>query len=236
MSAGRWLAVTGAVAVIAAWVAIPAAIYRVDTSIVPQFARSVLPGPLSPAHAFLQDRCEACHIPHRGPGPATCIACHSNNQALLARQPTAFHATIGDCRGCHLEHLGQDRRPTQMEHDALVIIAAKMAGGTTPTALEGLECTACHGTKDRHNGLFGSNCATCHGLTQWTIAEFKHPSPRSTDCAQCHQAPPSHYMGHFHMISRTVSGQMHARVEQCHLCHQTTAWNDIKGVGWYKHH
>jgi hypothetical protein len=38
------------------------------------------------------------------------------------------------------------------------------------------------------------------------------------------------------MISMTVAGQPHARVEQCFLCHQTTAWNDIKRVGWYKHH
>jgi hypothetical protein len=56
------------------------------------------------------------------------------------------------------------------------------------------------------------------------------------DCAQCHQAPPSHYMEHFRMISVMVAGQPHARVEQCFLCHQTTAWNDIKNVGWYKHH
>ena len=35
-----------------------------------------------------------------------CIVCHANAQALLATQPTAFHATIGVCRGCHVEHLG----------------------------------------------------------------------------------------------------------------------------------
>ena len=43
-------------------------------------------------------------------------------------------------------------------------------------------------------------------------------------------------MGHFHMVSMKVAGQHHAQVNQCYLCHQTTAWNDIKGVGWYKHH
>jgi hypothetical protein len=71
---------------------------------------------------------------------------------------------------------------------------------------------------------------------QWAIPEFRHPSPRSTDCAQCHQAPPSHYMEHFHMVSMKVAGKPHARVDQCYQCHQTTAWNDVKGVGWYKHH
>jgi len=33
-----------------------------------------------------------------------------------------------------------------------------------------------------------------------------------------------------------MSAQPHARVDQCLLCHQTTSWNDIRGVGWYKHH
>jgi hypothetical protein len=38
------------------------------------------------------------------------------------------------------------------------------------------------------------------------------------------------------MVSMMVASQPHARVDQCFLCHQTDAWNDIKGVGWYKHH
>lgn len=43
-------------------------------------------------------------------------------------------------------------------------------------------------------------------------------------------------MEHFKMISMKVAKQEHADVTQCFLCHQTTSWNDIKGVGWYKHH
>jgi len=99
-----------------------------------------------------------------------------------------------------------------------------------------LRCETCHANEDRHFTLFGKDCAACHGTAKWTIAEFRHPSPRSLDCAQCHQAPPSHYMEHFRMISMRIAGKPHAQVNQCYLCHQTTAWNDIKGVGWYKHH
>src|SRR5205823_4468357 len=69
-----------------------------------------------------------------------------------------------------------------------------------------------------------------------TITEFRHPSAASQSCAQCHQAPPSHYMEHFHMVSMRVAGQEHADVRQCFLCHPTTSWNDIKSVRWYKHH
>jgi hypothetical protein len=99
-----------------------------------------------------------------------------------------------------------------------------------------LNCATCHSNKDRHFKLFGQDCAQCHATSQWAIPEFRHPSPRSTDCAQCHEAPPSHYMEHFHMVSTKVAGKPRARVNQCYLCHQTTSWNDIKGVGWYKHH
>jgi hypothetical protein len=99
-----------------------------------------------------------------------------------------------------------------------------------------LNCAACHSNQDRHVKLFGQDCAQCHGTTKWTIAEFRHPSPKSMDCVQCHQAPPSHYMMHFTMVSMKTAGVEKAEVNQCFLCHQTTSWNDIKGVGLYKHH
>jgi hypothetical protein len=102
--------------------------------------------------------------------------------------------------------------------------------------MESLDCFACHSNRSPHRDLFGRECMSCHLTTTWKVAGFKHPSPSSVECAQCHQAPPSHYMGHFHMISMMVASQHHARVEQCYLCHQTDAWNDIRGVGWYKHH
>jgi hypothetical protein len=228
--------------------------------------RQASPGQLSASHASLRDNCAACHTAWKGPDAAKCIACHANNESLLQRQPTAFHAGIGSCRECHAEHQGVGTRPTSMDHAALARIGLRQLresspdtdarrlhralekwinrqdgrglpghGGLTP-AEAALNCAACHGNKDRHFKLFGQDCAQCHGTDKWTIPEFRHPSPRSTDCAQCHQAPPSHYMMHFHMVSMKVAGKPHAQVNQCYLCHQTTAWNDIRGVGWYKHH
>lgn len=99
-----------------------------------------------------------------------------------------------------------------------------------------LNCITCHKNDDRHFELFGNNCMQCHGTETWNIPEFVHPSATSMDCAQCHQAPPSHYMKHFKKISQTVANQPHAKVNQCYICHQTTSWPDIKGAGWYKHH
>ena len=227
--------------------------------------RLASPGGLSAAHASLAGDCAACHTPVKGVEASGCVACHADNTALLQRQPTAFHAHVQGCGRCHVEHLGAARRPTEMDHAALAryglrepnggegdegrqqrsrllgwVRQGSVGGGTSypkVTAEEAvLDCAGCHSNQDRHNKLFGQDCAQCHATARWTVDEFKHPSPRSTDCAQCHQAPPSHYMEHFKMVSQKVANRPDAQVGQCHLCHQTTSWNDIKGVGWYKHH
>lgn len=236
--------------------------------------RHASPGELSQAHTDLASHCAACHTPVAGPADAKCIGCHANNTVLLQRQPTAFHANIGRCASCHIEHQGKNANLRQMDHatlariglarvneirsesdaqvrTALLTWVRQYPSATTPShphvsPLEmTLNCHACHATKDRHAGLFGQDCASCHATTEWTVAQFQHPAPGSFDCAQCHQAPPSHYMMHFEMVSKKVAGQEDAqvaqccgpaRVNQCYRCHQTTSWNDIKGVGWYKHH
>ncbi len=220
------------------------------------------PGKLSAAHQHLEQDCSACHTPVRGVEAVRCILCHANDEAVLQRQPTAFHANVAGCKPCHPEHRGAAQRPTVMDHRALVRLGLRQLGtaaadsqsravraallrwmdeATPPHERIGVEeavldCSTCHANDDRHFGLFGDDCAQCHATDRWVIPEFRHPSPRSTDCAQCHQAPPSHYMKHFNMISQKVAGRPRARVDQCFLCHQTTSWNDIKRVGWYKHH
>ena len=228
--------------------------------------RMASPGPLSQAHAFLEHNCSACHTPVSGVEAANCIACHANDRWLLQRQPTAFHADIGDCAKCHAEHQGVAPPRVQMDHELFAQVTASRikpatAAGPTEQAAAGrpaaflksatratpphaaissreasLDCNSCHGNQDRHRQFFGTDCAQCHGTRTWTIPEFRHPSATSTDCAQCHQAPPSHFMMHFEMVSMKVARQEHASVSQCYLCHETTSWNDIRGIGWYKHH
>jgi hypothetical protein len=236
-------------ATIAGAAAVIGTVYRHGSTAVPRWPEIVRPGELSAKHAFLSGKCETCHTPLRGVQASACIACHATDAVTLARQSTAFHSTIQSCAACHLEHQ-KGVRPTRMDHDALVAIGwSRQLDGRapgadwlssllnkSPTGLEALDCFSCHSNRSPHRDLFGQECAACHVTATWRIAGFQHPSPSSTECAQCHQAPPSHYMHHFNMVSMMVAGQHHARVEQCYLCHQTDAWNDIRGVGWYKHH
>lgn len=234
------------------------AVYRSGSASIPVWAKAFQPGALSSKHSFLGDKCESCHTPTKGVEATACIACHSTAAVDLGKQPTAFHAKIQDCRGCHVEHEGADR-PTKMDHAALVRIGSHLAVGAAghpglPREMVNdiadflgvrisrsmekskLDCAGCHTNRDPHKQLFGRECANCHETTTWRIAGYLHPSPASKDCAQCHQAPPSHYMMHFQMMDKGITGQEHAQANQCYLCHRTDSFNDIKGVGWVKHH
>ena len=242
--------IVGAVAIVA--------LYRSGSASVPGWPAFFQPGPLSLKHAFLNDSCESCHTPTRGIEATTCITCHATAAADLGKQSTAFHANVQDCRGCHVEHEGGSR-PIKMDHSVLLHVGLSSSGAwhgrsgirrrimddiagyfgipaSDAAEKSALDCATCHSNQDPHRALFGRECADCHTTAKWQIAAFVHPSPTSRDCAQCHQAPPSHYTMHFHMVSKMIAGQEHAEVSQCYLCHQTNAWNDIKGVGWYKHH
>lgn len=262
-----WLAISAVVGTAAAFAVLH---YAPASSALKQF---VSPGPLSPRHAYLGDRCGSCHETGAGVTDAKCTACHANAERLLGRQPTAFHASIGECSTCHVEHQVTAKiRPIPMDHVELARIGVRTLVRASPkdpgsratvksmetwlriripgqfdeiSAGEVLNCNGCHSTKDRHLGFFGKDCAQCHATTNWTIAGFQHPGATNLDCVQCHQAPPSHSMMHFEMISKKIAGQEDERVDgccgaakvtQCYRCHQTTSWNDIRGVGYYKHH
>lgn len=266
-------------AVFALWQTWPAGADTVSTA----WQQAVTPGPLSRSHTALGNKCGSCHTPVKGVEPRLCISCHADNRPLLQRQPTAFHANVPTCTGCHSEHAGKERMPTVMDHALVPVVpvapaplsreklsaqelesaarlelpAVTSAGQDDATPFQQwfavatrgprdkahtdagqaeLSCVACHGTKDRHQGRFGTACASCHATDRWTVAEFVHPSPRSAQCVQCHQAPPSHNMEHFSMVSAALARQPKAKFYQCFACHQTTSWNDIKGAGWTKHH
>ena len=184
--------------------------------------RAVSPGELSQPHAFLENNCAVCHQEHQGRVSPTTDMDH----VALAR--------IG------LRQIQPAAKSHDSARDDLIAWIANGAPSSATAQLQReellLNCAACHQTKDRHFGLFGNECAQCHGTSKWTVPAFRHPSPASQSCAQCHQAPPSHYMMHFKMISMSIARMEKAEVNQCFLCHQTTSWNDIKGVGWYKHH
>lgn len=187
-------------------------------------------------HAHIRS-CTQCHIEHQGTDRRPTKMDH----LALARfglQELSEESGDGEraqARAQLLNWINQHRKFAGYESAPPTISPEEML----------LDCASCHSNQDRHFNFFGQDCAQCHSATKWTIAEFQHPSPRSLSCSQCHQAPPSHYMMHFEMVDKTVANKSNSptnpccedvQVNQCYRCHQTNAWNDIKGFGWYKHH
>lgn len=255
----------------ALWVALIASLVIAASLAVAHFTpassalrKVVSPGPLSPRHEYLADRCTSCHEATFGVTVTNCTACHATNERLLGRQPTAFHASIRECAACHVEHQRASIRPLVMDHVELARVggrtlaraASRQDADSAATlksletwfsirspdqieatsAREALDCAGCHDRRDPHFERFGKDCAQCHGLDSWIVPGYQHPSPQSRECVQCHKPPPSHVMEHFSMISQRVAGKERASVDQCFECHLTTSWNDIAGVGFYKHH
>ena len=173
--------------------------------------------------------CRACHLEHRGRIRTPTNMDHHALTKIGMR-------TLGSDRDVLSEaEIVRWKLTNWIEHsDAL--LASPFANPHLSPEEAILNCLTCHKNEDRHFELFGQGCGACHATQAWTIPEFQHPSAHSMDCLHCHQAPPSHYMKHFSMISQRVAGQPQARVDQCFLCHQTTSWPDIKQVGMYKHH
>lgn len=225
--------------------------------------RMTSPGLLSAAHASLEDNCAACHTSVKGVEPTKCIVCHANNETILKRQVTSFHENVGSCKDCHMEHKGQNRRPTEMDHVILARLGLRQLlnddiknGGKqarhqfvmwmrhvdeslkpNPRVVAEeliLNCATCHSNKDPHVAYFGDNCVACHSTQYWTIPEYVHPAAISTDCVQCHKTPPAHFMPVFLSMCAKILGKSPASIKQCYVCHAISAWNDIKGAPWHK--
>lgn len=196
-------------------------------------APDVLPRPATAFHSNI-GQCAGCHVEHQGRDRRPINMDHA---ALLR----AGH-TRGFEGGRATPSVAGFRHAVAQIRVLLDGSGADLAGGPlvgrplSAGTRASLDCSGCHVNSDRHRTLFGRECKSCHNVDTWRVATYLHPSSRSTDCVQCHQAPPSHFMMHFEMMDRTITGQANASVEQCFLCHQTDAWNNIRGVGWYQHH
>ena len=207
----------------------------------------------TPISGVKRDKCVLCHanntqIIQRQPTAfhtdvAECTSCHQEHNGRSASISTMDHEALVDIGFLMLPDKNVD---FDEGSERLNLLKGLLGNGrrvdpifvhqdvSSKEAL--LNCTQCHSNDDRHFGLFGVDCVQCHSTTQWSLPEFIHPSNRSMECNQCHEAPPSHYMQHFKMISAKVAGEPKAKVEECFVCHQNTSWNDIKRTGLYKHH
>lgn len=191
-AASRWMMFVGiAVGIMLVWWSTPSnsALKQAST-----WQRMTEPGKLSAAHSHLENNCAACHTSVRGVEATNCIVCHANDEAILQRQPTAFHAAVSNCTECHLEHQGYEHRPTNMDHEALVKIGLRQLRQDDAQDAEGRQVAeqlrswidSSQSTEDMkpHPHIRGTelvlNCASCHSN------DDRHFQLFGQDCAQCH--------------------------------------------------
>lgn len=171
---------------------------------------------------------------------SNCVACHKEHDAGRSLRGMN-HAALTDIILRQLDRAPEGHEGAVLRAHLYAHRPETLSGKTTlvtgMTYKETLlDCASCHKTTDPHVQVFGNDCAMCHGTATWSIAEYLHPLPSSTVCGECHLAPLSHYKEHFRMMSQPIAGVRNAEPEQCYLCHQTTNWNDIRGIGIYDHH
>tara|TARA_Y100000590_G_scaffold281237_1_gene315971 strand:- start:11192 stop:12001 length:810 start_codon:yes stop_codon:yes gene_type:complete len=207
----------------------------------------------SPMKGVERQNCVVCHandidILERQPTSfhadiSTCLGCHKEHIGRSGHISNMDHSFLSETGMLMLSKSTKADDEKNIMHSYIMELSGRdinqdsiFVHPSTSKKETLLNCASCHSNDDKHFELFGNNCVQCHRTDMWNIAEFRHPSPKSRDCIQCHQAPPSHYKMHFNMMSQKIPNRPDARVQDCFKCHQTTHWTDIKNIGKFKHH
>jgi len=186
--------------------------------------------------------CKDCHT--NGYAAAfdqtSCATCHTQINATFANAHIAAFGT--SCESCHD---GVDSRGAKFDHNT---VAFALAGKHAPVACSKChtgarsihdlqatspDCVACHAPSDKHQGQFGTNCASCHSPQGWELARVDHSTfafhldgkhaavacetchaggifkETPTDCVACHSKNDPH------------GGSLGT---QCAVCHVPVAW------------
>lgn len=240
--------VVGALAaLVAAWVGAHA------QSVVEQL---VMPGPLSAAHADLEDDCGQCHVAFRkAEQTRLCRACHEEidadmnvGEGLHGRDPAIAAA---DCRECHTDHEGRafdiaPNDPATFDHD---LTDYPLRGAHVDTACDDchaadkpkreapLDCYSCHGEDDPHHGVLGQECADCHVENDWKEIRFDHDTTdfplrdahADVGCMDCHAGQVFDGAPTECIGCHQEDDEHHGRFgAKCETCHGADDWARIR--------
>ncbi len=154
--------------------------------------------PLLGAHARAD--CSDCHANGRyHEARPTCISCHGKDDVHKGKYGS----------GCSECHGSRDWKVFQFDHGrtgwALTGAHAKLtcnachASSPSPArvAPPATDCLTCHAKDDKHKGINGPKCESCHSTTSWKGSSFDHSKTRfplvgahgKVACAQCHVQP-----------------------------------------------
>jgi len=172
-------------------------------------------------------KCDTCHTGflYRDKLQATCIACH--------RKDDKHQGTLGvRCNDCHSEHNwkvesfdhSKTRFPLLGKHAPLKCLSCHKSAVFKDAPLA---CYGCHRKDDKHKGVLGEKCESCHTARSWKDTKFDHAktdfpllgSHARVKCESCHKdthykATPKNCLG-CHRKDDKHEGQLGAKCESC---------------------
>lgn len=216
----------------------------------------LMPGPLTGAHAKLEEDCTQCHDrSDRSRQSALCLSCHKDVAADITAQ-RGFHGRLpgigsSQCRACHSEHRGRGADIVNFVHEQFDHARSDFAldGAHATVACDAChakgkryreaasDCHSCHKQAEPHEGKLGKDCGSCHDSKTWRNVRYNHGKTafplrgRHEDlaCVQCHFG--NRYKGApKQCVSCHAADDVHQgeRGTNCGDCHTTLAWKTAK--------
>ncbi len=130
--------------------------------------------------AVAQDQCQSCHREHKGRAATTLAFDLAGFNHTNTDFPLHWGHAAAPCSACHQNDEGSSNANNK---------EADFKYTDAPT-----QCNACHAKDDTHQGMLGTDCASCHTVRQWQPAPFDHSttafpltgSHAATACTDCH--------------------------------------------------
>lgn len=188
------------------------------------------PGDLSRAHQSLEglSQCTKCHPAGGQLDQATCLACHDEVQARVAKGRGLHGRLSGEkrnCEGCHHEHLGRDEPLVDWGSGGKKGFNHERTGWPLKGGHAKVECGDCHDKRrivwpvalklldTRPHTLLGlpTECARCHF--------DEHRGQQQEDCDYCHQEKawkPAPGFNHDETDYKLVGKHKQVKCKDCH--------------------
>jgi len=180
-------------------------------------------------------KCGLCHLkPKYRDAPRDCYSCHVKND----KHKGALGKTCDRCHNSEawtkisFDHT-RTRFPLEGKHGPVACEKCHRSDDfkSTPTA-----CVGCHLNQDKHKGILGRQCESCHTATAWKDILFDHDKTQfklagahiKVECMKCHKNP------QLRDTPRTCV-ECHKKVDrhkgilgpQCAQCHTVKDWKDV---------
>jgi hypothetical protein len=214
----------------------------------------LMPGQVVKSHSKFESDCASCHQAFdKNAQPKLCMSCHKDVASDISSS-RGFHgrASAKTCKTCHTDHKGRGAsiaafdqksfRHTQTDFELLGAHKTAACTGCHAPAKKFRDapssCIGCHRKDDTHLGVFGTDCAKCHGPSDWAKTTFNHADTgfilrgkhAAAACSSCHAKPAAQAkLGRdciaCHRSDDVHKGQMGT---SCSNCHEETSWKQTR--------